>query len=150
MEHAGNTDRTDAEQLQHGIPVEVLSKYLDKEIEEMTSCTEFPWAAGLFVFFLVWFNNHINPQTVHSVQNAIEQELERNVNFAYTTPVPYDSHRSGTKGLNDIMSVEDIYSWLRVGLAPRLFSEFEVKSEVPLNAWSPRAAAGLAKLLAKK
>ena len=49
--------------------------------------------------------------------------------------VRYDAPRFGQKALEDIASIEDIFSWMRVGIMPRLWADEQTYSEVKMNAW---------------
>ena len=47
----------------------------------------------------------------------------------------YEPGRHGSKDLQAIQSEEDLFSWLRVGLLPRLYADFAAESEHAQNAW---------------
>jgi hypothetical protein len=89
----------------------------------------------LFVSFVSVIQTHFQPLVQHGVHTSIERELEENINFAFTTAIPADAPRFGQKALAEIAAVEDIISFLRVGLIPRLFGDVAGRSEIPINAW---------------
>ena len=96
---------------------------------------QLPWVLLLFLSFVFVIRTHFQPLVQHGVHQSIERELEDNINFAFTTAIPNDAPRFGQKGLADIAAVEDIVSFLQVGIIPRLFGDVAGRSEIPTNAW---------------
>ena len=107
------------ERLELGVPVQELIDFMTKEIREEAGCMQLPWVLLLFLSFVFVIRTHFQPLVQHGVHQSIERELEDNINFAFTTAIPNDAPRFGQKGLADIAAVEDIVSFLQVGIIPR-------------------------------
>lgn len=89
----------------------VYLKWIMSELETENSCLELPFTIILLVAFSFLAIMHLNQQRIFSVEVAIESDILENANFAW-------SHAFGHKGLVDVHSFADFWSWTRLGFIP--------------------------------
>lgn len=105
-------------------PVEqkIYLKYIKSQLDMEAACLELPFTLLLLISFSFAAMMHLNQQSVFAVEQAIEQDIHENANFAF-------SHAFGHKGLVDVHSFADFWSWLRLGLLPLMVQETWAYSE---------------------
>lgn len=113
----------------HGVPKECIFRYVQKEIKQEAAFMALPFALLFVVVFMVCCLNHDHAGAVGDLEDAISTDLAENAVFAYTDP-----GWMGHKTLLDVHAVADVFSWLRVGLAPLLFKKFQIWSELSSTA----------------
>merc|ERR1712196_402791 len=86
-----------------GIPLEVLVKYVQQEIEQISSLKSLPFALFFVIVFSMCFINHDHAVLIGDVEHAINVNLHENAVFAYTDP-GWMAH----KDLNDVHGVADV------------------------------------------
>merc|ERR550514_1645724 len=91
-----------SEELPPPLQGEFLS-WLDSRAEEEHELLQLPFT-GLALL-------HVQNHKIYGVEEAIEHDVEENANFAW-------SHAFGHKGIHDVNSIADFWSWLRLGLVP--------------------------------
>lgn len=96
---------------EQGLPMGMYLNWIKKEIDREQSCLELPLTIILLVSFSLLAMTHTQQHQVFAVEQAIEQDILENANFAF-------SHYFGHKGLFDVMSIADFWSWIRLGFIP--------------------------------
>jgi len=109
-----------------GLPRKVLIGHIKSEIEDEAMVKSLPLALALVFFFAFMWINHDNAQYVYGVQKAIEFDIVENANFAFSAP-----GAMGHKGLQDVNSFADFWSWLRLGFLPLVIRQDRPVSEAP-------------------
>eukprot|EP00746_Dinoflagellata_sp_MGD_P149948 gnl/MRDRNA2_/MRDRNA2_81913_c0_seq2.p1 gnl/MRDRNA2_/MRDRNA2_81913_c0~~gnl/MRDRNA2_/MRDRNA2_81913_c0_seq2.p1 ORF type:complete len:913 (+),score=157.02 gnl/MRDRNA2_/MRDRNA2_81913_c0_seq2:243-2981(+) len=99
----------------HGVPQGILLEHLEDEIEEETALLSLPPALWLLIIYVVLLVLHDRAALVREIEDAITWDVEQNANFAYSEPGS-ESH----KGLYDLNTHVDFYSWLQEGVRPLL------------------------------
>lgn len=112
-----------------GVPKKVITRFLKKEIKQRDEFLSLPFALAFVLVFSMCFLNHDEAILVGDVEDAISVELHENAVFGYTDP-----GWMGHKDMEDVHSISDVWSWLRVGLCPLLFRHFQSWSELSKNA----------------
>lgn len=99
---------------EHGVPPDVVTTFLDKDVLEESSCKSLPFTLLLvFAYSSVVIEND-NAAQVNAVEDAMGFDIAENSNFAFTGDM-------GFKGFYDVNSNQDFWSWVRNGLIPLLF-----------------------------
>mmetsp|Transcript_60121 Transcript_60121/g.140522 ORF Transcript_60121/g.140522 Transcript_60121/m.140522 type:complete len:801 (+) Transcript_60121:27-2429(+) len=101
---------------EHGIPEKVMLSYLQGEIEGEAAVKNLPAAILLIVWFLLMNLSHELPDSVHSIEKAIDFDITENANFAFSSPL-YMGH----KNYEDVNTFADWYSWMNVGFSAIYF-----------------------------
>jgi len=132
-----------------GVSADDLQSYLAKELEEESAFLSIPLVILLFMFFLIALSLHRNTGIMNSLERAVEFDITENANFAFVGAAPFENGRMGHKGLHDVNSFADFWSWLDLGLVPLFFpsgwSISEARSNVAARCTSPYdAMAGFA------
>lgn len=134
-----------------GVAAKDLKKYLQKELDEEQAFLQIPMIFLLFVFFLMAASMHRQTAVMNSVESGVKFDIEENANFAFVGAAPFENGRMGHKGLHDVNSFADFWSWLDLGLGPLFFPSgwgtSEARSNVAARCTSPiDAMDGLAML----
>jgi len=116
-----------------GIPMKALKQYLEKEIDETSSCIQFIWAAAKFFFFALSVQLHFRFDQVYAIEQAISWDVEENANFAFSGVVPSENGRMGHSSFHDVNSIADFWSWFQMGLVPVFWPQDWDVSEVRAN-----------------
>ena len=73
-------------------------------------------------------------QVVLSANEAVEFEIDKNVNFAYTSAVPYETSRFGHRGYMNVSATEDVRARaLDFGCVGVWWSEYSILCYTPLE-----------------
>lgn len=102
--------------LSHGVPRQVLIKSIRKEIGHEEAFLTLPWAILLLIVFSVCLVNHDRNNELRDIEDALHVDVHENAGFAYTDP-----GNMAHKAIDDAHYTPDIYSFIRIGLAPLLF-----------------------------
>jgi len=100
----------------HGIPEKVMLSYLQGEIEGEAAVKNLPAAILLIVWFLMMNLSHELPETIQSIEKAIDFDITENANFAFSSPL-YMGH----KNYMDVNTFADWYSWMHLGFSAIYF-----------------------------
>jgi hypothetical protein len=105
--------KPDAEQVAKttGVPQSVYLSYIKKELEDEDACLQLPMTILLLVSFSYLAIAHLGQNMVYAVEESIEFDISENANFAF-------AHAFGHKGIEDVNSVADFWSWMRLGYLP--------------------------------
>eukprot|EP00930_Biecheleria_cincta_P082567 TRINITY_DN72282_c0_g1_i1.p1 TRINITY_DN72282_c0_g1~~TRINITY_DN72282_c0_g1_i1.p1 ORF type:complete len:897 (+),score=169.91 TRINITY_DN72282_c0_g1_i1:58-2691(+) len=98
---------------QDGVPQDVYLAYIKTEIDTENSCLELPLTIVILISFAMLALNLLHQEQVYALEEAYEFDIIENANFAW-------SGNFGHKGLQDVNSIADFWSWLRLGLIPLL------------------------------
>ncbi|CAE8693926.1 unnamed protein product [Polarella glacialis] len=93
------------------VPQNIYLSWVRQELDDEQACLELPFTILLLMSFAFMAVLGLSQDVVFSVEQAIEQDIVVNANFAF-------SHNMGHKGLEDAHSFADIFSWLRLGFLP--------------------------------
>mmetsp|Transcript_25161 Transcript_25161/g.49281 ORF Transcript_25161/g.49281 Transcript_25161/m.49281 type:complete len:878 (+) Transcript_25161:95-2728(+) len=116
-----------------GVTLKSLKRYLQKEIDETSSCMQFMWAAAIFCFFAISVSQHFRFDQTFAIDEAITWDVEQNANFAFSGIVPFENGRMGHKTMYDVNSIADFWSWFQMGLVPVFWPTGWDVSEVRAN-----------------
>lgn len=103
--------------IEYGIPERHLVRYLRNEIKEAEACMSLPFTLLLVASFSVVAVSHDRASQVRSIEDSLEQDVRENANSAFT------GDYIGNKGLEDVNSFADFWSWMRLGLVPLLWHQ---------------------------
>lgn len=104
-----------------GVPARDIKSYLDDELAQEQACIGLIWAVLMLVFFCMGVFSHMRLEEAHAEDYAVVFDLTENANFAFSGSIPYENGRMGHKGMDDINSIPDFWSWMNLGLVPLLF-----------------------------
>ncbi|CAE8683647.1 unnamed protein product, partial [Polarella glacialis] len=104
-----------------GIPVRSIRTYLDDELEQMAACLSLPFVVILFVSFCCVVAYHSRLHIVYAQKYAIMHDLDENAVFAYAENIPFEPGRMSSKNLYNVNKFADFWSWMDLGLVPRLW-----------------------------
>jgi hypothetical protein len=107
----------------YGVPEDKLRGYIKGEIEEEASCKSLPFTFIMFVSFsfVVYWHDPVIP--VNDVEDSLTFDVEENANFAFSSPF------IGHKGIYDVNSYADFWSWMIKGFIPLVFVQDRIYSE---------------------
>jgi len=95
-----------------GVPVKELFRYWEKEVNCDRAVKTLPRTLTLIFCFAAMLLNHETVGETQSVEKAIRFDIEENANFAFN-----GIGTMGHKNYQDVNSITDFYSWLRLGFA---------------------------------
>mmetsp|Transcript_30013 Transcript_30013/g.69889 ORF Transcript_30013/g.69889 Transcript_30013/m.69889 type:complete len:1307 (-) Transcript_30013:114-4034(-) len=105
----------------YGVPGERVAAYLRQEIAESDACCSLPFTLVMVIaysFAIILHDPGVGPNAVeHSIGNVIENS----VYFHLTAP------HVGHKGLDEINTHSDFWSWMVHGFIPRMFEDEEAR-----------------------
>ncbi len=93
------------------VPQNIYLKWVRQELEDEEACLELPFMILVLVSFTLMAVLSLNQHLVLSIEQAIEQDILQNANFAF-------NEYMGHKTLQDVHSVPDFWSWMRLGFLP--------------------------------
>lgn len=99
------------EKPQDFVPEGVYIQYVKNELDSESACLELPLTILLLLSFAGLAVFALSQDKVYSVEEAIVFDIQENANFAF-------AHAFGHKGIFDVNSIADFWSWLRIGLIP--------------------------------
>eukprot|EP00928_Gymnodinium_smaydae_P003725 TRINITY_DN11317_c0_g2_i1.p1 TRINITY_DN11317_c0_g2~~TRINITY_DN11317_c0_g2_i1.p1 ORF type:complete len:907 (-),score=114.64 TRINITY_DN11317_c0_g2_i1:119-2839(-) len=108
---SGTRSSVFADSTEPGVPKSVYLKWIQSQLRNENSCLELPTTILLLITFSLVAYWHLDQKTVFAVEQGIEQDIIENANFAF-------SHYFGHKGLHDVHSFADFWSWTRLGFLP--------------------------------
>mmetsp|Transcript_51057 Transcript_51057/g.154577 ORF Transcript_51057/g.154577 Transcript_51057/m.154577 type:complete len:785 (-) Transcript_51057:252-2606(-) len=94
----------------HGVPERVVLTYLENEMQSEAAVKSLPCALILVALFASMVTSHVSPAIVHSVEDAIDFDIDENANFAFAEP-----GWIGHKNYRDVNSYADFWSWMNLG-----------------------------------
>lgn len=104
-------DGADINVAQTGVKQSIFTKWIKQELDSETACLELPLTILLLLSFACLAMAHLGQTTVMKVEDAITVDITQNANFAV-------AHNYGHKGIHDVNSYADFWSWTRHGLLP--------------------------------
>jgi len=96
-----------------GVKQSIYANWIKKELDSERSCLELPFTIVLLLSFSIMALKHLGQDEVLKVEDAIVNDIVENANFAW-------AHNFGHKGIHDVNSYADFWSWSRIGLLPLL------------------------------
>eukprot|EP00746_Dinoflagellata_sp_MGD_P156884 gnl/MRDRNA2_/MRDRNA2_86009_c1_seq3.p1 gnl/MRDRNA2_/MRDRNA2_86009_c1~~gnl/MRDRNA2_/MRDRNA2_86009_c1_seq3.p1 ORF type:complete len:831 (+),score=138.17 gnl/MRDRNA2_/MRDRNA2_86009_c1_seq3:75-2567(+) len=119
-----NVDLEDAHVAEaHGVPRQVLVKCIRHEITQEAACLRIPLSVLLLVSFALCLNCHDRTHELRGMEEAVQVDLHENAVFALSGNMAH-------KDINDAHYIADVFTWLRVGLAPLIFKKDKAWSEL--------------------
>lgn len=107
---------------EHGVPPDVFTEMLDKDVLEEVSCKSMPFTLLLVFAYACVIIENDNASQVNAVEDSIAFDIGENANFAFVGPM-------GFKSMWDVNSYQDFWSWLKNGLVPLIFVQSRGFSE---------------------
>ncbi|CAE7362846.1 unnamed protein product, partial [Symbiodinium necroappetens] len=99
------------EQTQFSVPQSIYLSWIRQELDDEQACMELPFMILVVISFTLMAVLALSQHVVLSVEQAIEQDIMQNANFAF-------NEYMGHKTLVDVHSFGDFWSWLRLGFVP--------------------------------
>jgi len=106
-------ERRKSEVLKNGVKQWIYTRWIKDEIEREAACLELPFTVALLVCFSLLAITYVSQDKVTLVEEAIVNDITENANFAW-------AHHFGHKGITDVNSFADFWSWCRLGFVPLL------------------------------
>eukprot|EP00927_Polykrikos_kofoidii_P036740 TRINITY_DN31007_c0_g1_i1.p1 TRINITY_DN31007_c0_g1~~TRINITY_DN31007_c0_g1_i1.p1 ORF type:complete len:864 (-),score=163.99 TRINITY_DN31007_c0_g1_i1:73-2664(-) len=97
-----------------GVPIKVVQDYVSAEGLRDSNCKTLPMTALLLIIYMMVGGMHYEAVKIGSAERAIKADIIENANFAW-------SKHFGHKGVYDVNSYADFWSWLDLGLMPALY-----------------------------
>eukprot|EP00746_Dinoflagellata_sp_MGD_P145113 gnl/MRDRNA2_/MRDRNA2_77764_c0_seq1.p1 gnl/MRDRNA2_/MRDRNA2_77764_c0~~gnl/MRDRNA2_/MRDRNA2_77764_c0_seq1.p1 ORF type:complete len:1096 (+),score=233.83 gnl/MRDRNA2_/MRDRNA2_77764_c0_seq1:65-3352(+) len=107
----------------YGCPKDVFTEHINQEIEEAESCQSLPFTLLLVISYAVMVIAHDDAKVVNAVEDSIDFDVHENANFAFS------SDYMGHKGMEDVNSHADFWSWMQKGFVPLIFQQSRSFSE---------------------
>merc|ERR1719478_2132982 len=101
--------------MEYGVPRNVLKQCIEREVEESQACWGLPFTLLLVVSYAMVALTHDNAKLLRAVEESMDHDIIENANFAFT------GQYMGHKGIEDVNSIADFWSWVANGLVPLLF-----------------------------
>lgn len=117
----------------HGVPRNVFMNYLNRQVEESKACWSLPFTLLLVVSYATVAITHDNAEMLRAVEESLDHDIMENSNFAFT------GDYMGHKGIDDVNSVADFWSWMSNGLIPLLFVQSKSWHEGADDNWYANA-----------
>mmetsp|Transcript_15519 Transcript_15519/g.24574 ORF Transcript_15519/g.24574 Transcript_15519/m.24574 type:complete len:870 (-) Transcript_15519:59-2668(-) len=112
VESKPKTDKYAREYAQEqGVEMSVYLDYIRNELENESNCLQMPMTILLLLSFCFLATSHLSQQQIYAVEESIEFDISENANFAF-------AHAMGHKGIIDVNSIADFWSWMRLGFLP--------------------------------
>lgn len=100
--------------LDSGVPQAYFQTYLNRQIREEAALKSLPFTLLMVVTYTLMVIMHNLVEPINAVEDSLAGDID-NANFAFTSP--YIGH----KGLEDVNSHADFWSWAIQGFAPLMF-----------------------------
>lgn len=100
----------------HGVPKVIIEQHLGEELEEAESCQSLPFTLLLVFSYACMVITHENAANIIAVEGSVDFDIWENANFAFTDHM-------GHKGLWDVNSHADFWSWMIKGFLPLVFQQ---------------------------
>ncbi|CAE7910488.1 pkd-2, partial [Symbiodinium sp. KB8] len=113
-----------------GVPQNVYLDYIRNEIDTEQNFLQLPWTILLLLSFTVLSMGLLQQDVEFALQEAYDRDIEENANFAW-------SGAFGHRGLQNVSSIPQFWSWARLGLLPTLVQPAWVYSEPTPAALGP-------------
>jgi hypothetical protein len=97
--------------LDQGVEMNVYLEFIKNELETEANCLQLPMTILLLLSFAFLATAHLGQKQIYAVEESIEFDITENANFAF-------AHAFGHKGLVDVNSIADFWSWMRLGFFP--------------------------------
>lgn len=107
-----------------GVSQTIYVNYIKHELHKEASCLELPFTILLLCSFAVLALAHLGQENITIMETAITTDIVENANFAW-------AHNFGHKGLHDVNSVADFWSFFRLGLVPLLTMSWGYSEGLP-------------------
>jgi len=114
--------QADAIAKEDGVPQSVYLDWVKNERETEAACLELPLTIMMLISFACLALWNLQQQKVYTVEEAIEFDIVENANFAW-------AHNFGHKGISDVNSNPDFWSWFRLGYLPLIVQHSWAYSE---------------------
>ena len=101
----------------HGIPKDIFKQYLIDQMTEAESCQSLPFTLMLVISYGAMVIAHDDAQVVNAVEDSIQDDINNNANFAWSSPY------MGHKDVEDVNSHADFWSWMSRGFVPLIFQQ---------------------------
>lgn len=102
----------------HGVPREEIQKHIQKEMEESANFRSLPFTIFFVAAFAMFVVSHDDAVVIRAVEESIEFDITENANWRFE-----DNGNMGHKGVEDIETVQDFYSWATQGFIPLIFQQ---------------------------
>jgi len=112
----------------YGVPEDIFLKYLTAQMAEAESCRSLPFALCMVFSYAVVCINHDPVVPISAVEESIKFDINENANFAFSC-IAEDECYMGHKGVEDVNSLADFWSWLYNGFLPLMFVQSHGWSE---------------------
>lgn len=109
----------------YGVPMGVYTTWIKEELEKEAACLELPLTIMLLLCFTVMALLHLRQAWAGMIENAISDDITENANFAW-------AHHFGHKGIEDVNSFADFWSWTRLGFLPLLTMTWPYSEDLSL------------------
>lgn len=106
-----------------GVSQSIYLNYIRKELDNESNCLQLPMTILLLISFSYLALGHLGQTQVHAIEESIEFDITENANFAF-------AHAFGHKGILDVNSIADFWSWMRLGMLPLIVQPTWSYSEV--------------------
>lgn len=117
MDRSASTPAKNYDMHEVGVQMSIYTTWIKEELDKESACLEMPFTIGLLLAFFFMSLGHLAQPTVMKVENAIAEDIAENANFAW-------AHAFGHKGINDVNSYADFWSWTRLGLVPLVTAQW--------------------------
>jgi len=107
----------------HGVPRFLVKNFVENDVSEAAACTSLPFTLLLVFSYSFMVIGHMDAPTLRAVEDSIKFDIQDNSNFAF------DSDYMGHKGMDDVNSYVDFWSWLGRGMIPLAFVNEQAWSE---------------------
>mmetsp|Transcript_45779 Transcript_45779/g.88046 ORF Transcript_45779/g.88046 Transcript_45779/m.88046 type:complete len:868 (-) Transcript_45779:31-2634(-) len=116
-----------------GVPIDIVTRYLQKELDEAAACWQLPQAFFIFMCFAISAMSHFKFNVLYAIDHAVTLDIQENANFAVSGIVPFENGRIGHKTVFDVNSIADFWSWFSEGLTPIFWPQNWTISETRAN-----------------
>jgi len=109
--------------MSQGVQQSVYLEYIKWEIDTENTFLELPLTIVVLVSFTILALYILHQEQLYAIEEAFERDIIENANFAW-------SGYFGHKGIDQVMSVADFWSWMRLGFLSLLGRSQWLYSEV--------------------
>ena len=119
----------------NGVPQNVFLDYVKWEIDTENTFLELPLTIVVLVSFTFLALNILHQEQLYAIEEAYERDIIENANFAW-------SGNFGHKGIEQVFSFADFWSWMRLGFLSLLARSQWLYSESAPQAFGGPVTAG--------
>mmetsp|Transcript_148981 Transcript_148981/g.263435 ORF Transcript_148981/g.263435 Transcript_148981/m.263435 type:complete len:869 (+) Transcript_148981:62-2668(+) len=99
-----------------GVAQKIYLGFIKKELDNEDACLQLPMTILLLISFSALAIMSLGQEKIYAVEEAIEFDIHENANFAF-------AHYFGHKGMIDVNSYADFWSWIRLGYLPLIIAQ---------------------------